>query len=120
MGISRLGPLVWEFPTPKTPPLKSPGDEKKVGKKKGHKNHPDQKRHGHCLLRWPAGAKKKIGVEQGEVGRVRWINASSWALPTRLSTNHDPISGPLHSLSPIGFSLGLFLTRVGQVRISVA
>ena len=52
---------------------------KKIGgKKKGHKNHPKKRTRAlpHCLLCWPAGVKKKkVGVEQGKVGRIGLANA---------------------------------------------
>jgi hypothetical protein len=41
--------------------------KKKLGEKKGHKNHPKKKEKSHGLLCCPAGAKRKIGVEQGIV-----------------------------------------------------
>ena len=59
----------------KSAPTEIPrGLKKKVGKKKVVKTTP-KKRHEHCLLCWPAGAKKKVGVEQEEVGRVITGNA---------------------------------------------
>jgi hypothetical protein len=39
-----------------------------LGEKKGHKHHPQK--HEHCLLRWLADAKKKVGVEQEKVTQV--------------------------------------------------
>jgi hypothetical protein len=48
--------------------LKSPGDKKQLEKKKGHKNHPKKR------ARALPDVKKKIGVEQEKVGRVRWAN----------------------------------------------
>jgi hypothetical protein len=56
------------------PRLKSFGDKKSWKKKKVINTTPN-KRHEHSLLRWPAGTKKKAGVEQEEAGRVRWVNA---------------------------------------------
>jgi hypothetical protein len=53
-GISGLGPHILAFSTPENAPT-----EISLGlEKKGHKNHP-QKKNEHCLLCWPAGAKKK-------------------------------------------------------------
>jgi hypothetical protein len=50
--------------------------KKKLKKKKAVNTAP-KKWHGHwhCLSRWPAGAKKKIGVEQEKVCHVRHENA---------------------------------------------
>ena len=116
MGISGLGTLILGFAAPKTPLLKFPGD-KKV-EKKGHKNHPLKKGTGTAFCTGPLTPKKKSGLSRRKlVGLDGQI--PSWALTTHLSTEHYPISGPIHPLSPIGFSLGLFLTRVSQVRMYV-
>jgi hypothetical protein len=60
----------WNFELRNTPPLKSFEDQKKSWKKKKVINTTPQKRHEHCLLRWLAGAKKKVGVEQEKVAQV--------------------------------------------------
>ena len=58
----------WNFELRNTPSLKSFGDKKKVRKKVI--NTTPKKRHEHCLLRWLADAKKKVGVEQEKVSQV--------------------------------------------------
>jgi hypothetical protein len=59
-------------------------------KKKGHKNHPKKKVRAlpFVLARW---RQKKVGAEQEKVA------------PTHLPTKCHNISGPVYSLSPIGF-----------------
>jgi hypothetical protein len=60
LGISGLDPRILAFSTPENATTEiSLGFKKKVGKKKGHKNHPKKKKCEHYLLCWPAGAKKK-------------------------------------------------------------
>jgi hypothetical protein len=46
-------------------------------KKKGHKNHPQKRARAlpFALARWRLASKKKVGVEQEEVGHVRLANA---------------------------------------------
>jgi hypothetical protein len=65
-----------EFWTPKVPLLKSPGVQKNnlEKKKKVIKTTP-KKGHEHSLLCWPAGVKKKVGVEQEKAGHVRLADA---------------------------------------------
>jgi hypothetical protein len=48
------------FGAPKTPPLKSFGDQKKKFGKKKVINPTPKKRHEHSLLRWLADAKGKV------------------------------------------------------------
>jgi hypothetical protein len=50
------------------------GLKNNLEKKKSIKTTP-KKGHEHCLLCWPAGVKKKFGVEQEKVGQVRLANA---------------------------------------------
>jgi hypothetical protein len=59
-GISGLDPHILAFSTPENAPTEiSLGLKTKVeGGEKGRKNHPEKKCE-HCLLCWPAGAKKK-------------------------------------------------------------
>jgi hypothetical protein len=60
LGISGLDPHILAFSTPENAPTQiSLGLKKKLGKKKGHKNTTQKKKCEHCLLCWPAGAKKK-------------------------------------------------------------
>jgi hypothetical protein len=52
------------------PPLKSFGDKKKVGKKKGHKHHPKKKGTSTAFCAGSLTPKKKVGVEQEKVAQV--------------------------------------------------
>jgi hypothetical protein len=54
LGISGLDPRILAFSTPEN----APTEKKKVGEKKVIKTTPKKKCE-HCLLCWPAGAKKK-------------------------------------------------------------
>jgi hypothetical protein len=75
LGISGLDPRILAFSTPENASTEiSLGLKKKVGKKKVIKTTPKKKCE-HCLLCWPAGAKKKVGVEQEEVTQVILNNA---------------------------------------------
>jgi len=70
LGISGLDPHILAFSTPENAPAEiSLGLKKSWKRKKGHKNYPKKKCE-HCLLCWPAGAKKKVGVEQEKVSQV--------------------------------------------------
>jgi hypothetical protein len=62
------------FSAPENAPTEIPLGFKKSWKKKVIKTTP-KKRCEHCLLCWPAGAKKKVGVEQEKVAQVIWANA---------------------------------------------
>jgi hypothetical protein len=53
------------------PPLKSTWDlKKKVGKKKGHENHPKKKSASTTFCAGQLAPKKKVGVEQEKVTEV--------------------------------------------------
>jgi hypothetical protein len=97
LSISGLDPRILPFSTPEN----APTEKKKVIK------ITSKKRCEHCLLCWPAGAKKKVGVEQEKVARL-FRQMPSFAPPTHLLTKHHNISGPAHSLSPIGFCWDYF------------
>ena len=63
--------------TPENAPTEIPlGLKKKVGKKKGHKNHPQKKKVRALPFVLAAGAKKKVGVEQEGVAQVILDSAS--------------------------------------------
>jgi hypothetical protein len=84
-------------------------------KKKGHKNHPKKKCE-HCLLCWPAGAKKKVGVEQEKAARLFGqvpSLAPSDPLANETSQHFRPCALPFAHW----FLLGVFLTLVSQVRM---
>jgi hypothetical protein len=67
-----LTPAFWNFQLPKTPPLKSTWDyKKKVGKKKGHENHPKKKKVRalpFVLASWRQ--KKKSGLSRRKLPRL--------------------------------------------------
>jgi hypothetical protein len=66
---SGVGPLSWGIEKGKGHKKKSWGGQKVI------KTTP-KKRYGHCLLCWPAGAKKKnVGVKQEKNSQVIWANA---------------------------------------------
>jgi hypothetical protein len=70
LGISGLDPHVLAFSTPENAPTEiSLGLKKKLGKKKGHRNHPQKKVRAlpFVLVRW---RKKKVGYEQEKVSQV--------------------------------------------------
>ena len=70
LGISGLDPHILAFSTPENAPTEiSLGLKKKLEKKKVIKTTPKKKCE-HCLLCRPAGAKKKVGVEQEKVTQV--------------------------------------------------
>jgi hypothetical protein len=78
--------LAFSFSTPENAPTEislgefyhlfsfSTPRKKKLGKKKVIKTTP-QKRCEHSLLCWPAGAKKKVGVEQEKVSQFILVHA---------------------------------------------
>jgi hypothetical protein len=61
--------------------------KQKVKKKKVIKTKP-QKKHGHCLLCWPADAKKKVGVKQEKVTAPRLFSeVPALLLPINIRKN---------------------------------
>jgi hypothetical protein len=71
LGISGLDPRILAFSTPENAPTEiSLGFKKKVGKKKGHKNHPPKKSASTAFCAGPLAPKKKVGVEQEKVAQV--------------------------------------------------
>ena len=71
MGNSGLDPHILAFSTPENAPTEiSLGLKKKVGKKKGHKNHPKKKNANTAFCAGPLAQKKKVGVEQEKVAQV--------------------------------------------------
>jgi hypothetical protein len=118
LGISGLDPRILVFSTPENAPTEievSLG--LKVKKKKVTKTTP-QKRCENRLLCWPAGAKKKIGVEQEKAAQV--ILASAWFSPSDpLANETSQHSRPCALPFAHWFLLGLFPTRLSQVRVWV-
>jgi hypothetical protein len=83
--------------------------------KKSYKNHPKKRHeHRHRLLCWLTGAKKKVGVQQEGVGRVRFVNAC--LAPSNPFAN-ETLKLQQHSRPSACFSMSgrLFLIRVGHV-----
>jgi hypothetical protein len=111
LGISGLDPRGLEFSTPKKPPE----IKKKLEKKKVIKTAP-KKGTSTAFCAGPLMPKKKVGVKQGKFTQVIFGSAG-FAPPNQLPKKSPP--DPVHSLSPHAFLLGLFLTRVSQVRIWV-
>jgi hypothetical protein len=104
LGISGLDPRVLAFSItiPNTPPLKSPGDKKKVG---GGGN-PPKKGTSTAFCAGPLTPKKKAGVEQEKVGRVICGSSSegpSDAIPQKTSPDLRPGALPFASCFFIGF-----------------
>ena len=96
----------------KSAPTEIPRGLKKL-EKKCRKNHP-KKRHEHCLLCWPAGAKKKKSV----LSKRKLVGLSPgmpWkGLPVHSWTKHHNISNPVRVFSPSGH-LFLACARFGAL-----
>jgi hypothetical protein len=76
LGISGLDPHILAFSTPENAPAEiSLGLKKKLGKKKGHKNHPPKKSASTAFCAGPLAPKKKVGVEQEKVTQVIFDSA---------------------------------------------
>jgi hypothetical protein len=71
---------------------------RKIRKKKVIKP-PQKKRHKHCLLCWPAGAIKKVGVKQGGVAQVIFGSAG-FAPPNQPSPDLRPGARPFALNTP--------------------
>jgi hypothetical protein len=118
LGISGLDSRILAFSTPENAPTEiSLGLKKKLGKKKGHKNHSKIKS-ASCLLCWAAGAKKKVGAEQEKVAQV-FLASAYFGLSDPLANETSQHFRPCVLPFAHWFLLGLFLTRVSQVRIWV-
>jgi hypothetical protein len=102
LGLFRTWPLIFRIvvdsesaPTEIPRRLKNNFEKKK---KKVIKTTP-KKGPGHCLLRWPAGVKKKkSGLSRRKLVMPGW-QMPSYPLPTHLPTKHYEISAPARVFS---------------------